>query len=175
MVRHPEVVVAEIGDPFSTRQFESSIIGRGLMTVIEPRFSQRKRASRNDATTSAESSVQPSPITSNSKLTKVWDCAEKRVTQDAAPIVGGDDDADEAHRRPFAFSGRVNLEAVGNDVVVYRQPINVGIFVIVSAGRHADKQRILRAEVLMGVINAGPRRSAMTAPNSRRRPATSLV
>lgn len=47
------------------------------------------------------------------------------------------------------------LEAVGNDVVVHRQPINIRIVMIIRARRHADEQGIFSAAVLMRVINAG--------------------
>ena len=96
MVRHPEVVVAEISDPFPARQLESSIVGGGLMAAIDLQvFPAEARIAKrgHDLRGIIRATV------ANYEHLKICESlglrAEKRVTQDAAPIVGGDDDADE--------------------------------------------------------------------------------
>ena len=94
--------------------------------------------------------------------------AQKSVPKDAAPVVGSNNDTDQRPvrtgnrararkriRNPGQSAAERILKTVGNDVVVYRKPIYIGIAVIVAAGRHADKQGVFGAAVLMGMIDAG--------------------
>ena len=145
MIRHPKIVMTKVRDPFSSGQSKSAIVWGRLVPGIDRQIFPAKTGITKRGgnflgivgTTVADN--QQLEISESLGLR-----TEKRITKNAAPVVGRDDDANRG-ASPSIFirsAPKRVLEAIRNDVVVHRQPINVRISMIISPCRHADEQGI---------------------------------
>ena len=79
----PNVVLTQIGDPFSRSHLKTTIVWRRPSTGCG-RVSHLKRGSLKAATTASESSVQPSPTTRTSKSVNVCNFTDVKAQRSAA-------------------------------------------------------------------------------------------